>query len=104
MKIETGPDLELTKAIFLRSKCYIYTTPSEETNKQKGVQNSNKFMFDEYFNCLENNQNYYATNYSLKSKKHEITMIKQDKIALSSFDDKRCYINTYESVPYGYLS
>ena len=56
MKIETGPELEITRAIFLRSKCYIYTTPQDEKNKQKGVQESNKYDFDNYLNCLDNNQ------------------------------------------------
>ena len=84
----------------------IYNKAHQMASSFQNIQytNKNKKIEEHPSNCLENNQNYYATNYSLKSKKHEITMIKQDKIALSSFDDKRCYINTYESVPYGYLS
>ena len=29
-------------------------------------------------------------------------MVKQKKIALNPFDDKRCYIDKYISVPWGY--
>ena len=57
---------------------------------------------EDYKNCLENNEIKYGVNYSFRSKKHEITMVKQKRIALSSFDDKRCYFDKYISIPWGY--
>ena len=38
----------------------------------------------------------------LEVKKNEISMVKQPKIAVNTFDDKACYINNYESIPWGY--
>ena len=29
-------------------------------------------------------------------------MLKQEKIALNTFDDKRCYIDKYKSIPWGH--
>ena len=29
-------------------------------------------------------------------------MVKQKKIALNTFDDKRCYIDKYNSIPWGH--
>ena len=34
--------------------------------------------------------------------KHEITMVKQKEIALNTFDDKRFYIDKYNSIPWGH--
>ena len=56
----------------------------------------------DYKNCLENNENNYIVNYSFRSNKHEIILVKQKKIALNTFDDKSCYIDKYISVPWGY--
>ena len=44
----------------------------------------------------------YGVNYSFRSNKQEISMVKQKKMALKTFDDKRCYIDEYDSVPWGY--
>ena len=50
--------------------------------------------------CYETNE--YGVYYSFRSNKHEISMVKQKKLALNTFDGKRCYIDKSNSVPWGY--
>ena len=69
---------------------------------QKGVQDHNKYTLEDYKYCLENNDIKYGVNYSFRSNKHEITLVKQKKIALNTFDDKRCHIDKYNSIPWGH--
>ena len=103
MKLETTPELDLDEAVFLRSKSYSLNIQQNSLHcKHKVVQDHNKYTLEDYKFCLENNEILYGVNYSFRSNKHEITMVKQKKIALNTFDDIRCYINKYISVPWGY--
>ena len=103
MKLETAPELDLDEAVFLRSKSYSLNIKQNNSHcKHKGVQDHNKFTLEDYKYCLENNEIKYGVTYSFRSNKHEIAMVKQKKIALNTFDDKRCYIDKYISVPWGY--
>ena len=63
------------------------------------MQDHKKYTLEDYKFCLENNEIKYGVNYSFGSNKHEITMVKQEKIALNKFDDKRCCFDKYISVP-----
>ena len=102
-KLETSLELDLDEAVFLRSKSYCLNINQNNSKcKHKRVQNHNKYTLEDYKNCLDNNEIKYGVNYSLRSDKHEITMIKQKKMALKPFDDKRCYIDKYNSIPWGY--
>ena len=103
MKLEIAPELDLDEAVFLRSKSYSLNVKQNNSKcKHKGVQDHNKYTLEDYKYCLENNEIKYGVNYSFRSNKHEITLVKQKKIALNTFDDKRCYIDKYISVPWGY--
>ena len=103
MKLETAPELDLDEAVFLRNKSYCLNIKQNRTHcKHKGVQDHNKFTLEDYKYCLENNEIKYGVNYSFRSNKHEIAMVKQKKIALNTFDDKRCYIDKYNSIPWGH--
>ena len=62
----------------------------------------NKYTLEDYKHCLENNEIKSGVNYSFRSNKHESTLVKQKKIASNTFDDKRCYIDKYFSIPWGY--
>ena len=66
------------------------------------MQDQNKYNLEDYENCSENNEIKYGVNYSFRCNNLEITMVKQKKIALNAFDDKRCFIGKYISVPWGY--
>ena len=103
LKLETAPELDLDEAVFLRSKSYsLNIKQNNSQSKHKGVQDHNKYTLEDYKNCLENIEIKNGVNYSFRSNKHEITMVKQRKIALNTFDDKRCYIDKYISVPWGH--
>ena len=47
----------------------------------------------EYINSLFNSKTTTATKYSIRSYAHNLTVQKQDKLALNLFDDKRLYLN-----------
>ena len=90
-KLETSPELDLDEAVFLGSKSYCLNLKQNSSHcKHKCVQNHNKYTLEDYKYCLEINKIKYGVNYSFRSNKHEITMVKQKKIALNTFDDKRC--------------
>ena len=104
MQLETLPELDLDEAVFFRSKSYSLNIKQNSSHcKHKGVQDHNKYTLEDYKHCLENDEIKYDVNYSFRSNKREITMVKQKKIALKTFDDKRCYLDKYISVPWGYI-
>ena len=103
LNLETLPELYLDEAVFLGSKGYsLFIKQNISHCKHKGVQSPNKYTLEDYKYCLENNGIKYGVNYSVRSNTHEITMVKQKKIALYTVDDKRCYIDKYISVPWGH--
>ena len=103
MKLETAPELDLDEAVFLRSKSYSLNVKQNSSHcKQKGVQDHIKYSLEDYKYCLGNNEINYGVNCFFRSNKHEITLIKQKKIALNTLDDKRCYIDKYNSIPWGH--
>ena len=80
MKLETAPKLDLYEALFFGSKSYSFLIKQTSSHcKHKGVQDHNKNVLGGYKYCLENNETKYGVNYSLRSNKHEITMVKQKK-------------------------
>ena len=93
MKLETTPEIDLNETVILGSKSYSLNIKQNSLHcKHKGVQDHNKYTLEVYKYCLENNEIEKCVNYSFGGNKHEITMIKQKKITLNTFDDKRCYI------------
>ena len=103
MKLETAPELDLDEAVFLRRKSYSLNFKQNSSHcKHKGVQDHNKNTLEDYKYCLEINEIKYGVNYPFRSNKHEITLAKQKKMALKTFDDKRSYIDRYISVPWGH--
>ena len=80
VKLVTSLELDLDEAVFLRSKSYSLNIKQNSSHcKHKGVQDHNKYTLEDYKYCLENNEIKYGVNYSLKSNKHEITLLKQKK-------------------------
>ena len=104
-KIETGSD-RITEAVFLRSKMYSYKTDKEVCSKLKGINKSvtKNIKEEDYKNTLFNGETTNHLNHSIRSIKHQIYVVEQNKKGLDSRDDKRYYINNKESVPYGFYS
>ena len=54
--------------------------------------------YTQFINSLFNSETTTATNYSIRSNAHNLTVQKQDKLALNPFDDKRLYLNPIQSL------
>ena len=100
MKIETSPIIELDNFVALRSESYSfsYKNPQKtvQKSKQKGIQHTPSYT--QYINSLFNSETTTATNYSIRSNAHNVTVQQQDKLALNPFDDKRVYLNPIHSL------
>ena len=72
-------------------------------NKLKGIFKSSlkNIKFGEYKKCLDGEEyEKECDNYTLRSLNHEMYLQKIKKSSLSIFDDKRCYVNETESIPW----
>ena len=89
----------------LRSKAYSFKCKDniESKNKNKGISKSQSkhIKFEEYYNCLFGGEYQRQCNiYIIRSVNHEMVLQEVKKSTLSIFDDKRCYINATESIPW----
>ena len=101
--IETPRNIWLGEFIALRSKCYAFKCRDDSKNTLKVFSNSQtkNIKFGEYKICLVGEENVNeCDNYILKSINHDMHLQKLRKTKLSSFDDKRNYINNIESLPW----
>ena len=108
MKIETSPIIELDNFVALRSKSYSISYGSAQKltqeakqrtiqkSKQKGIQHTP--IYSQFINSLFNSETTTATNYSIRSNANNLTVQKQDKLALNPFDDKCMYLNPIQSL------
>ena len=84
----------ISEFIGLRSKCYSYILDGEEHKKGKGVKRcvlKNSISHDDYKNTLFNLEDKIITQNGIRSYKHQLFTVSNNKIGLSRFDDK-CYI------------
>ena len=91
--------------VCLRSKAYLFKCKDKDDNKNiiKGISKSqSKYIkFEEYYNCLFGKEyQKECDKYIIRSLSHEMVLQKERKSTLSIFDDKRCYINETESIPW----
>ncbi|XP_043476524.1 uncharacterized protein LOC122509733 [Leptopilina heterotoma] len=91
----------------LRSKLYAFKLWGDEEAKKKakGVKYSTlkKIGFDDFKHTLNENENLIRSQHFIRSKKHEVFTVKQNKIALSWQDDKRILIpGKTDTFPWGY--
>ena len=101
--------LPIKKAIFLRSKMYLYEVEENDKikheKKSKGMSKNvvSNYKYEDYHNSLYNNN--IKTDYmsTIQSNNHVINALNLNKISLSPFDDKRYYLTDgVRSVPFGY--
>ena len=93
--------------IGLRSKMYaILIDNNNAVKKAKGVKSNvvkNSIVFNDYKKCLFNSSEIYREQYTIRSKFHNIVTQRENKLALSPFDDKRVLIlNSTDTLPYGH--
>ena len=104
-KIGTPKNIWIDELVCLRSKTYSIKCKDniESKNKVKGNSKSrSKHMkFEEYYNCLFGGEYQKECNiYNIRSINHEMVLQEVKKSTLSLFDDKRCYLNETESIPW----
>ena len=102
-RIETPKNIWIDEFIFLRSKCYAFKCGDDSKNKLKGISKSQSknVKFEEYKRCLDGEEyQRECNNYIISSINHEMHLQEVKKSTLSIFDDKRCYINNIESIPW----
>ena len=104
-RIETPKNIWIDEFVCLRSKAYSFKCKDnfESKNKIKGISKSQSkhIKFEEYYNCLFGGEyQKQCHNYIIRSLNHEMYLQKVRKSTLSLFDDKRCYINETESIPW----
>ena len=99
----------MTEFVGLRSKMYsVRVEGQDRMKKAKGVKASvvrTTIDFDDYLVCLAENLTQYRTQYLFRSKNHVIQTIKQTKLALSPYDDKRYLLfNSIDTLPHGHYN
>ena len=104
-KIETLKNIWIDEFVCLRSKAYSFKCEDnkEHKNKIKGISKSQSkhIKFEEYYNFLFGKEyQKECNNYIIRSVNHEMILQEVKKSTLSIFDDKRCYINETESIPW----
>ena len=99
MKDELGGKI-MTEFVALRPKTYSYLMDDDsESKKAKGTKKSviKKILkFNNYKDCLLNNQIVLKSQQRLKSERHNVYTKEINKIALSSNDDKR--LQTFDRI------
>ena len=105
LKIETGHHF-MTEFVGLKPKMYSFKTTRSDCsdNTLKGIPSYRRkqLTFDQYLNTLEKNELVSVNTARLQYVKQSMRMISQRKLALSSYEDKRYYLNNSQSVAYGH--
>ena len=104
-QIETPKNIWIDEFLCWRSKAYSFkcNDNTESKNKMKGISKSQSkhIKFEEYYICLFGGEyQKECDNYIIRSLNHEMYLRKVRKSTLSIFDDKRCYINETEKIPW----
>ena len=103
--METPKIIWMDEFVCLRSKVYSFRCNDNNENKNiiKDISKSQAkhSKFEEYKKCLDGEEYQKECNkYFLRSINHEMYLQEIKKSILSIFDDKRCYINKFKSIPW----
>jgi hypothetical protein len=101
------PNKTLTKFVGLRAKCYaLESTEGVVCKRAKGCQRSvvaTELTMQDYEDCLLLGSTIRRTQHLLRSNQQTMYTVRQDKVALSSNDDKRYTLpNRDETIPWGH--
>lgn len=99
----------ITEFVGLRSKMYcVRTGRTDRMKKAKGVKKyvlKKEIQFEDYLSCLRNGEVISRNQNTFRSKLHNVYTVKQRKIALSPFDDKRHILPcNVETLAHGHYS
>lgn len=97
------PGANILEVVALKSKTYSIRTRKTTKNKAKGVVKvvKNAIPFTQYKKCLKKISDVEITQNTLRSRNHINQMLRSNRVAFSSFDDKRYLLCSKHSVPYG---
>ncbi len=77
-----------------------------DVKKCKGVGKAavrHELLFEHYRSCLLHREKKSVTMTAIRSKLHQVSTVRQHKVALASFDDKRYMLDDVSSLPYGHV-
>ena len=99
----------ITNFIALRPEIYclkVFNEKKVEKNAKGVPKNSVKKDLDmkDYENTLHKHKPKNVNFNAIRSKNHQIYSINQSKVGLTSYDNKRYWMNDTEGVPYGHYS
>lgn len=97
--------LLMTEFIGLRSKMYAYKVQNKVSKRAKGVTGAalKTITFDDYYECLFNRILLIREQSNIRSREHNVFTVRQKKLALSPYDDKRIITATsHDTLPWGY--
>ena len=97
----------ITNFIGLKPKSYAFKVHNEikEEKKSKGIvkhKMKKELTYNQYEETLKENKCDTVQFNSIRSKNHNMYTINQVKQALSSYDNKRYYLDSVNSLPYGH--
>ncbi|XP_071628361.1 uncharacterized protein [Temnothorax longispinosus] len=97
----------MTEFVGLRAKMYaLKVDGKKDTKKAKGVKSNvvaRTITFDDYTRCLKDEIEMTRQQFCIRSKLHEVHTIRETKIALSPYDDKRYIIpDSIDTLPWGH--
>ena len=97
-----------TGFIGLRPKCYAFKIHGDdkEYKKCKGTAKNTvkrKIRYDDYKKVLETNEVIYRSFNSIRSKNHKIFSINTTKVSLNSYENKRYWTTSVDSLAFGHF-
>ena len=97
----------MTEFVGLRAKMYaLRVDGKKDTKKVKGVKSNvvaRTITFDDYTTCLNEEIEMTRQQSCIRSKLHQVYTIRETKIALSPYDDKRYIVpETTDKLPWGH--
>ena len=98
----------MTGFIGLRPKCYAFKIHGDDTEykKCKGIAKNTvkrKIKYDDYNKVLETNEVIHRSFNSIRSKNHKIYSINTTKVSLNSYENKRYWTTSVDSLAYGHF-
>ena len=103
LKLETDINDPVVNFVGLRAKTYAFETLNSKLESRcKGVKKAVKraIRFESFLRCIESKNMEYITQYSITSKDHVNRLVSVNKIAFSSYEEKRFLMCAIHSVPY----
>ena len=97
-KHEMGSKI-IEEFVDLTSQTYSFKDYPNKT-KEKGIENCNNAKHEEYYNALMYNTERSVDECRIQKVADNMTTTKTSKISLSTFDDKRLYVNNIKSYPH----